>query len=116
AMQMFRAFGKVGGGAEQDVTAMVSWSVDRPMLVPSIAGGLATTGDTAGGVVQVRASSASVSANATLTIKITAMNVATGPGATPALPAAPSTPFGGPADTARPPQPVYPNDGALLPP
>src|SRR5436190_4794287 len=68
AMQMFRAFGKVGGGAEQDVTAMVSWSVDRPMLVPSIAGGLATTGDTAGGVVQVRASSASVSANATLTI------------------------------------------------
>ena len=55
AMQAYKAFGKKTGGAEEDITAKVTWSVDRPMLVPKIAGGVATTGDSAGGVVAVRA-------------------------------------------------------------
>jgi hypothetical protein len=116
AMQMFRAFGKTAGGAEQDVTATVSWSADKPMLVPSVVGGLATTGDAAGGIVRVSASSGGVVASATLTIKIAAINVATGAGATPPLPATPDLPFGGPADPQRAPQLVYPNDGVVLPP
>ena len=116
AMQAYRAFGKSAGGAEEDVTAKVTWSVDRPLLVPKIAAGVATTSDTVGGVVAVRATTATVGASASLTIKISSTNVATGMGATPALPATPAQPFGGPADTTRAPQLVYPNDGVLLPP
>ncbi|HVU51914.1 MAG TPA: hypothetical protein VHL80_14555 [Polyangia bacterium] len=116
AMQAYKAFGTKAGGAEEDITAKVNWSVDRPMLVPTIAGGVATTGDAAGGVVAVRATTATLGASATLVIKFSSTNVATGPGATPALPAAPAQPFGGPADTTRAPQLVYPNDGVLLPP
>ena len=116
AMQAYRAFGKTTGGAESDVTAKVNWSVDRPMLVPKIAGGVATTSDTVGGIVAVRATTSTVAASARLTIKLSSTNAATGPGAMPALPATPATPFGGPADTMRAPQLVYPNDGVLLPP
>jgi len=116
ATQAFRAFGKSANAAETDLTSTVSWSVDRPTLVPMIAGGLATTTDTAGGVVQVRAAAGALLATATMTIKLTATNLATGAGATPPLPAAPGQPFGGPADDKRAPQLVYPNDGVLLPP
>ena len=86
-----RAFGKDAGGAEQDVTSKVTWSVDRPLLVPKIAGGVATTSDTVGGVVAVRATSATLGASATLTIKLTSderRDRCTG--ATPPLPAAPA--------------------------
>jgi hypothetical protein len=116
ATQAFRAYGKTASGAERDVTAEVTWSADRTLLVPMIVGGLATTSDSVGGVVAVRASSDAISTLATLTIKLSATNVATGAGATPALPAAPAQPFGGPADVTRAPQLVYPNDGVLLPP
>jgi hypothetical protein len=116
AMQAFRAFGKNASGADTDVTASVSWSVDRSALVPMIVGGLATTSDTLGGVVQVGATAGTVTGLATLTIKLTATNVATGAGATPPLPATPAQAFAGPADTTRAPQLVYPNDGVLLPP
>jgi hypothetical protein len=116
AMQTFRALGKTASGAEQDVTAMVNWSVDRPLLVPKIAAGVATTTDSVGGLAYVRASNGAAAATATLTIKLTAMAVATGAGAMPPLPTTPAQPFGGPADTTRAPQLVYPNDGALLPP
>jgi hypothetical protein len=116
ATQAYRAFGKLASGAEQEVTGSVDWSVDRPLLVPKIAAGLATTGDTAGGLVQVRVTSGSLNASSTLTIKLTAVNVATGAGAMPPLPATPAQPFGGPADDKRAPQLVYPNDGVLLPP
>jgi hypothetical protein len=115
ATQAFRALGIVNG-AEKDVSASVTWFVDRPALVPSIVAGLATTSDTAGGVVLVQAGAGGVSAAATLTIKFTATNLVTGVGATPALPAAPGPVFAGPADAARAPQLVYPNDGVLLPP
>jgi hypothetical protein len=116
AMQAYQALGKSSNGAERDVTASVSWSVDRPALVPTIAGGLAKTTDTTGGIVEVRATAGALSAAATLTIKLTATNVATGPGAMPPLPATPGQAFGGPADDKRAPQLVYPNDGVLLPP
>ena len=116
AMQMFHAFGKSASGTEKDVTTAVNWSVDRTLLVPSIVAGLATTSDNVGGVVQVQATSGTLAAAATLTIKLTATNVATGAGATPPLPAAPAQAFSGPMDTTRAPQLVYPNDGVLLPP
>jgi hypothetical protein len=116
ATQAFRAFGKTATGAERDVTAEVTWSADRTLLVPMVVAGLATTSDSVGGVVGVRASSDAITALATLTIKLTAANVATGAGATPPLPAAPAQPFGGPADVTRAPELVYPNDGVLLPP
>jgi hypothetical protein len=115
ATQMFRAMGMVNG-TEKDLSKSASWFVDKTGLVPSIVNGLATTGDTFGGVALVQAVIGQVSAAATFTIKFSAANVATGPGATPALPATPAQPFGGPADTARAPQLVYPNDGVLLPP
>ncbi|MDB4981214.1 MAG: hypothetical protein JWM82_1966 [Myxococcales bacterium] len=113
--QMFRALGVVNG-TEQDLTKSASWFVDKTALVPNIAAGLATTGDTVGGIVLVQAVIGGASAAATLTIKFSAANVATGAGATPALPTTPAQPFGGPADAARAPQLVYPNDGVLLPP
>jgi hypothetical protein len=116
AMQAFQAFGKKADGSETDVTASVNWSVDRLALVPTIAAGLAKTTDTRGGLVQVRAGAGTLSAVATLTIKLSATNLATGPGAMPALPATPDQIFGGPADPTRAPQLVYPNDGVLLPP
>jgi hypothetical protein len=116
AMQAFHAFGKSASGAEQDVTNSVLWSVDRPLLVPTILLGVATTTDSLGGVVLVRASSGGLSATATLTLQLSATNLATGAGAMPALPAAPDQLFGGPADDKRAPQLVYPNDGVLLPP
>jgi hypothetical protein len=116
AMQTYRALGKSASGAEQDVTAMVNWSVDRPLLVPKIAAGVATTTDTVGGLAYVRAANGALAATATLTIKLTATANATGAGAMPPLPTTPAQPFGGPADTTRAPQLVYPNDGALLPP
>jgi hypothetical protein len=102
AMQAFRAFGKLPGGAEQEVTTSVTWFVNRPALVPQIADGLATTSDSAGGVVLVTASTSTlVSGSATLNIK---------------LPADPSGVFGGPGDDKRAPQLVYPNDGVVVPP
>jgi hypothetical protein len=115
ATQMFRAMGTVNG-TEKDLSKSASWFVDKTGLVTNIVNGLATTGDTYGGVALVQAVIGQVSAAATLTIKFTAANVATGPGAMPALPTTPAQPFGGPADTARAPQLVYPNDGVLLPP
>jgi hypothetical protein len=115
ATQMFRAMGVVNG-TEKDLSRSASWFVDKTGLVPSIVNGLATTGDASGGVALVQAVIGQISAAATLTIRFTAANVATGPGAMPALPATPAQPFGGPADTARAPQLVYPNDGVLLPP
>jgi hypothetical protein len=116
ATQAYHAFGKAANGTETDVTTSVDWSVDRTLLVPMIVGGLATTSDSVGGVVQVRASTGTLSAMATLTIKLTATDLATGAGAMPPLPATPAQAFGGPADTTRAPQLVYPNDGVLLPP
>jgi hypothetical protein len=116
AMQQFQAFGKMASGQEQDITAQVRWSVDRPLLVPTIPGGLARTSDSLGGVVGVKAQNGALTGSAVLTIKFSAVNLADGPGAMPALPTTPDQKFGGPADTARAPQLVYPNDGVLLPP
>jgi hypothetical protein len=116
AMQQFRAFGKLANGQEQDITDRVTWTVDRPLLVPMISGGLAKTTDTFGGVVEVRAQSGAMSGLAILTVKFSAVNAADGPGAMPALPVMPDQKFGGPADATRAPQLVYPNDGVLLPP
>jgi hypothetical protein len=116
AMPAYKAFGKTSGGGEQDVTSKVNWSVDRPLLVPTITAGLATTSDKVGGVVAVRATTSTIGASASLTIKLSSTNLATGDGALPPLPATPATPFGGPVDAKRAPQLVYPNDGVLLPP
>jgi hypothetical protein len=104
-------------GQHVDVTSKVFWSVDRPMVVPSIAGGTAQTSDNAGGQVIVTALSGGTRANATLMVKFAAEDLVTsGPGATPALPAQPGAVFNGPSDASRKPQLVYPNDGVLLPP
>jgi len=116
ATQAFRAFGTDASGAEKEITAQVQWSVDRVVLVPSIRGGLATTGDATGGLVIVKAQNGMTAGTARLMIQFAATNVADGAGATPPLPATPATPFGGPASTTRAPQLVYPNDGVLLPP
>src|SRR5205085_9315823 len=80
AMQPYQAFGTIDGH-EEDVTNRVLWSVDRPLLVPAIPAGVATTGDRAGGMVQIKAVSGSVSGTAKLLIKFSAINVADGPGA-----------------------------------
>jgi hypothetical protein len=39
AAQQFQAFGTLAGGAEQDITGMVSWSTDRPALATTDACG-----------------------------------------------------------------------------
>ena len=116
ATQAFRAFGRMASGGEQEITSRVSWSVDRVLLVPSIHGGLAKTGDTTGGMAVVTAQSGMTQGSARLMIRFASSNLADGGGASPPLPAAPAAPFGGPADAARAPQLVYPNDGVLLPP
>jgi hypothetical protein len=116
ATQTFKAFGKTAAGDEQEITSDASWWVDRPLLVPSLSAGIATTTDTVGGVAQVHVTVGVATAAATLSIKLTAANLATGAGATPALPAAPAQAFKGAGDPTRAPQLVYPNDGVLFPP
>jgi hypothetical protein len=116
AAVQFTATG-VMNGQTVDVTSKVVWSVDRPLVVPSIAGGMAMTSDKIGGQVAVSAGGGGMQATATLMVKFAAEDlVASGPGATPALPAQPGPLFNGPSDDSRKPQLVYPNDGVLLPP
>jgi hypothetical protein len=116
AMQQFHAFGKTADGHESDVSARITWTVDRRTLVPSIAQGLAMTGDASGGAVNVFAQTGSVSGSATLLIHFSAVNLATGAGSAPALPADPTHSFAAANDDTRAPQLVYPNDGVLMPP
>jgi hypothetical protein len=116
ASQQFRAIGIMTGGREEDVTARVAWSVDRVNLVPSVAGGLATTTDKTGGTALVKAASGTLASTGTLRIKFSAVNIADGAGANPPIPASPGNTFGGANDAARAPELVYPNAGVLLPP
>ncbi len=112
--QKFEAYGMISGH-EQKITDRVSWSSDRTIVAKIDKTGLATAG-TSGGIATLTARNGTVVANARLTVQLSGVFVADGPGAMPALPSDPGSKFNGTADTSRAPQLVYPNDHVLFPP
>jgi len=112
--QKFDAYGTINGH-EQKITDRVSWSSDRTIVATVDKNGLATVGTT-GGIATISARNENIAGNAHLTVQLTGVFTADGPGAMPALPANPGSKFTGTADTSRAPQLVYPNDHVLFPP
>ena len=111
----FRAY-ETAAGHEKEVTNTASWSSDNPLLASVDATGAATTGTRFGGETTVRVSWQGAMATARLHVRFVLSVVASLPSGAPPLPAAPGGAFTGPADSARAPELVYPNDGVLLPP
>ncbi len=127
--ESYRVFASIDGAAEEDVTARTVFDVPDNWRVGTFPDATqpvfsTTAMDARGGVLTVRATAANgdgstQSATTLLTVRVSGTlpdpRLALG-NAGAALPAAPETLFGGPADAARAPAIVYPTDGALMPP
>lgn len=112
----YRAIGTFVTTAERDVTDLVTFSLGGPVNVGTFSGALFTASTRNGGRTYVTTTANGRAARATLTVRIVDSFAVPPTGGAPALPADPGTRFGGPADAARAPTLVYPEDGAILPP
>lgn len=113
ATAQFRALG-TRAGASVDVTDQVTWAVDGAPLATVSGPGRISSTTAHGGTVAVRATGGGASASALLRLRVefvTLVDDAQAP-----LPANAAERFSGPAEAARAPQLVYPNDGVLVPP
>ena len=117
ATARFRAIASVAGH-DVDVTeeATTAWSSDNPTLASVDATGAATTGAHFGGETSIRVSAQGATASARLRVRFVLQTSVPPAAGAPALPANPAQALAGPADAARAPELVYPNDGVLLPP
>jgi hypothetical protein len=104
------------GGQSQDLTGTATYSAMPPGVVTIDQTGLATATGKAGGAVTVVASSGGLSAKATLLVKNVFVGADPGAAGTGVPAGAATIVSGAPADPARAPQLVYPNDGVLFPP
>ncbi len=104
----YKAFLVKPGGAETDVTADATFTIDHPVL-GSFSGATFTSSTAAGGRTTVRATARGASGETSLTVRLE--TIVLGPN----VPANAATLFGGPT-TGTAPQLVYPADGVLVPP
>jgi hypothetical protein len=112
ATSVYKAMGTFADGHTEDISDRAAFSLVNPELGAFLGPDFKSTLDQ-GGRTRVVAQYAGVQADTGLVIRIRERY--TDPGATD-LPTDPAAPFGGPADAARAPDVVYPNDGVLLPP
>ena len=112
ATSTYTAIGRFADGHTEDISDRAAFSIANSAL-GGFVGPAFKTGLDQGGRTRVVAQYAGVQADTGLVIRIRERYV--DPTATD-LPADPEAPFGGPADAARAPDVVYPNDGVLLPP
>jgi hypothetical protein len=112
ATSVYTAMGTFADGHTEDISDRAAFSLVNPELGAFLGPDFKSTLDQ-GGRTRVVAQYAGVQADTGLVIRIRERY--TDPGATD-LPTDPAAPFGGPADAARAPDVVYPNDGVLLPP
>ncbi len=115
ATQQYIVTGTINGQT-QDVTSMVSYTVMPTGVVTIDANGLATSTGSSGGLVTVTAASGGVTTQATLVVNYTFTGADPGSAGAGVPPNAGTVFSGAPADPARAPHLVYPNDGALFPP
>lgn len=112
----YRAIGVFPLGIERDVTSLVTFGLGGPVNVGSFSGALFTASTRNGGRTYVTTTANGRAARATLSVRIIETVAVPPTGGAPALPADPGALFDGPADAARAPTLVYPEDGAILPP
>lgn len=112
ATSAYTATGTFQDGHVADITSLVGFNLGEPTLGSFTASAL-TTGTQKGGVTQVVATAAGISGTTGVTIRLE--QTYSDPSATD-LPADPAQPFTGPADVARAPELIYPNDGVVVPP
>lgn len=112
AMLAYTARGTFSDGRVEDISTIVNWSLRDPVLGFFTSNEL-KTGVSRGGKTEVVAAGAGVEGQTPVTVMLRQRY--NDPASTD-LPADPAAPFGGPADVARNPQSVYPNDGVALPP
>lgn len=112
ATSAYTAVGTYEDGHTEDISDRVQWLVADGTLGTFAVNQFTSTIDK-GGQTRVKAALAGVEADTGLTLRIRQRHA--DPNAT-GLPADPEQPFTGPADAARAPDVVYPNDGVLLPP
>lgn len=112
ATSAYTATGTFADGHTEDITDRVAFNLMEATLGSFTASSL-TTGTAKGGITQVVASGGSVTGTTGVTIRLEATY--SDPSST-GLPTDPGPLFGGPADAARAPQLVYPNDGVVVPP
>lgn len=110
ATSAYTATGTFADGHTEDITDRVGFHVMEATLGSFTANDL-ITGTAKGGVTQVVATAAGVSGATGVTIRLEQSY--NDPGSS--LPGDPAQPFTGPADVARAPQLVYPNDGVIVP-
>jgi hypothetical protein len=112
AASAYTAVGQFEDGHSEDITNEVAFSLEDGTL-GAFAGAQFTSTIAHGGHTRVHATLGGVDGATGLVLKI--QQRYSDPSAT-GLPVDPAAPFGGPADAARAPDVVYPNDGVLLPP
>jgi hypothetical protein len=115
ATARFHAYASVQG-QDTEITDTASWTSDNALLASVDATGAATTGTHFGGETSIRVTWQGATTAARLRVRFVLATALPPPDGTPALPVSPANVFGGPADAARAPELVYPNDGVLLPP
>ncbi|HET6281515.1 MAG TPA: hypothetical protein VFH73_11120 [Polyangia bacterium] len=111
----FRAYASVSG-QDTEITGSATWTSDNPLLASVDATGAATTGTRFGGETSIRVAWQGATAVARLRVRFVLATALPPPTGATALPPSPAKAFGGPADAARAPELLYPNDGVLLPP
>jgi WD40-like Beta Propeller Repeat len=110
--QAFTADGAFMDGHHEDITTRVAWTLDKVSL-GRMMGPMFIGYTTFGGRTLITATAGTKMGSTQLSIGL--HKSVNDPDAT-NLPADPGSVFAGPADPARNPDVVYPNDGALLPP
>lgn len=111
AVSTYTALGMFDDGRIVDVSAYVQFGLAEPTLGGFASSELTTTA-AKGGQTQVLATAGGIEGSTGLTVRLEQMH--NDPSSV--LPTDPAAPFGGPADVARAPQLVYPNDAVDLPP
>lgn len=111
ATSAYVARGTFEDGRVEDLTPHVQFGLYDPTLGGFTTNELTTT-TAKGGHTQVFAFAGSIEGATGLTIRL--QQTHRDPASE--LPPDPAAPFGGPADAARAPEPVYPNDGVVVPP
>lgn len=112
ATSTYTAIGTFEDGHSEDISDRVQWSLADGTL-GTFAQNVFTSTTDKGGETRVVAILAGVQGDTGLTLRMRQRYSDPAGGS---LPVDPEAPFGGPADPARAPDLVYPNDGVLLPP